>query len=43
MVCVSELGEVLALSLRDGTFREGRLLFPGLEPEDVKPLSGPAH
>ena len=36
---VSELGEVLALALRDASFREGRLLFGDQQPEDVVPLS----
>ena len=33
------LGEVLALALRDAEYREGRLLFAGQRPEDVRPLS----
>ncbi len=38
---VSELGEVLALTLRGATFREGRLLFGDEKnPRDVMPLSG---
>jgi ATP-dependent Lon protease len=37
---VSELGEVLALTLRGATFREGRLLFGDEKnPRDVMPLS----
>ena len=41
---VAELGEVLALALRGGSFREGRLLFGDQQPEDVPPLSsGMAH
>ncbi|MDY7093031.1 MAG: endopeptidase La [Acidobacteriota bacterium] len=36
---VEELGEVLALTLRDASFREGRLLFGDDRPEDVVPLS----
>ncbi len=36
---VGELGEVLALALRDASFREGRLLFGDQRPEDVAPLS----
>jgi ATP-dependent Lon protease len=37
---VSELGEVLALTLRGATFREGRLLFGDEKnPRDVVPLS----
>ena len=35
----SELGEVLAVALRDATFREGRLLFKGDDPEKVSRLS----
>ena len=38
---VSELGEVLALTLRGATFREGRLLFGDEKnPREVMPLSG---
>jgi ATP-dependent Lon protease len=37
---VSELGEVLALTLRGGRFHEGRLLFGEQRPEEVRPLSG---
>jgi ATP-dependent Lon protease len=42
---VGELGEVLALTLRDSSYREGRLLFGDQRPEDVVPLSasGLAH
>jgi ATP-dependent Lon protease len=36
---VEELGEVLALTLRNATFSDGRLLFAGDKPEDVVPLS----
>ena len=36
---VGELGEVLALALRDASFRDGRLLFGDQRPEDVVPLS----
>jgi hypothetical protein len=37
---VHELGEVLALTLRGATFREGRLLFGDEKnPRDVIPLS----
>jgi ATP-dependent Lon protease len=36
---VSELGEVLALTLRGASFREGRLLFGEESPRDVAPLS----
>ena len=39
VVTVTELGEVLALALRDASYSEGRLLFPDLRPEDVAPLS----
>ncbi len=38
-VAVRELGEVLALALRDATYRDGRLLFGDQTPEDVAPLS----
>jgi ATP-dependent Lon protease len=34
-----ELGEVLALTLRGASFREGRLLFGEESPRDVQPLS----
>jgi ATP-dependent Lon protease len=41
---VSELGEVLALTLRGATFREGRLLFGDEKnPRDVVPLSAFRH
>jgi len=36
---VGELGEVLALALRDASYREGRLLFGDERPEDVVPLT----
>jgi ATP-dependent Lon protease len=36
---VRELGEVLALTLRGSSFRDGRLLFGDQRPEDVVPLS----
>ena len=36
---VSELGEVLALTLRGASFKEGRLLFGDDNPRDVAPLS----
>ena len=36
---VQELGEVLALTLRGASFREGRLLFGNESPRDVQPLS----
>ena len=38
---VNELGEVLAITLRGSSFREGRLLFGDQRPEDVVPLSPP--
>ncbi len=37
---VEELGEVLALTLRGASFREGRLLFGEEKPGDVAPLAG---
>ncbi|HLS47882.1 MAG TPA: endopeptidase La [Gemmatimonadales bacterium] len=36
---VEELGEVLALTLRGASFREGRLLFGDESPRDVAPLA----
>ena len=36
---VQELGEVLALTLRGASFREGRLLFGDENPRDVTPLA----
>ncbi len=36
---VSELGEVLALTLKDARYQEGRLLFTGDDPAEVAPLS----
>ncbi|MCP3956640.1 MAG: endopeptidase La [bacterium] len=36
---VKELGEVLAVSLCDASFRDGRLLFGDQRPEDVAPLT----
>ncbi len=36
---VVHLGEVLALALRDASYRDGRLLFDDQQPEDVVPLS----
>ena len=39
VVTAAELGEVLAFTLRGGSFREGRLLFGEQRPEDVAPLS----
>ena len=43
VVFVSDLAEVLALALRDASIREGRLLFPGLSPDDVAPLTDRLH
>jgi ATP-dependent Lon protease len=40
---VGELGEVLALTLRGATFKEGRLLFGDENPRDVVPLSHFQH
>jgi ATP-dependent Lon protease len=40
---VQELGEVLALTLRGATFREGRLLFGDENPRDVSPLATAYH
>ena len=40
---VSELGEVLALTLRGASFREGRLLFGEEKPGDVAPLAAYHH
>ncbi len=40
VVTVRELGEALALALRDARYQEGRLLFGDEKPEDVLPLSG---
>ena len=40
---VQELGEVLALTLRGATFKEGRLLFGDENPRDVAPLSHFQH
>ncbi|MCU0620131.1 MAG: endopeptidase La [Gemmatimonadales bacterium] len=37
---VEELGEVLALTLRGASFKEGRLLFGDENPRDVSPLAG---
>ncbi len=36
---VTSLGEVLALTLRGASFREGRLLFGNENPQDVAPLA----
>ena len=41
VVTASELGEVLAFTLRGGSFREGRLLFGEQRPDEVAPLSSP--
>jgi ATP-dependent Lon protease len=41
VIPVGELGEVLAVTLRGSSFREGRLLFGDQRPEDVVPLSPP--
>ena len=40
---VQELGEVLALTLRGASFREGRLLFGDENPRDVTPLAAGYH
>ena len=40
---VDDLGEVLALTLRGASFREGRLLFGDENPRDVVPLSQFQH
>ncbi len=40
---VEELGEVLALTLRGASFREGRLLFGDENPKDVSPLAQAMH
>ena len=40
---VEELGEVLALTLRGASFREGRLLFGDEKPGDVVPLAAYHH
>ena len=41
---VREIGEVLAITLRGASFKEGKLLFGGMNPADVAPLDGPfAH
>ena len=40
---VHELGEVLALTLRGATYKEGRLLFGDENPRDVTPLSHFQH
>jgi ATP-dependent Lon protease len=42
VLLVAELGEVLATTLRDASFREGRLLFGDDRPEDVVPLTPPS-
>ncbi len=38
---VQDLGEVLALTLRGASYREGRLLFGDENPRDVQPLGYP--
>ena len=38
-----ELGEVLALALRDASFEDGRLIFKGDDPQTVKPLGEQYH
>jgi len=43
VVPVGELGEVLALALRNASYRKGRLLFGDQRPEDVVPLSTTSH
>ncbi len=43
VVFVTDLAEVLALALRDASIREGRLLFPGISPDDVAPLTDRLH
>ena len=40
---MEELGEVLALTLRGASFREGRLLFGDENPRDVSPLASFHH
>jgi ATP-dependent Lon protease len=40
---VTELGEVLALTLRGASYKEGRLLFGDDNPRDVMPLSAGFH
>ena len=41
---VHDIGEALALTLRGASFKEGKLLFGGMNPADVAPLDGPfAH
>ena len=40
---VEELGEVLALTLKDATYRDGRLLFRGDNPAQIIPLSDDLH
>jgi ATP-dependent Lon protease len=39
----NELGEVLAVALRDASFAEGRLLFAGDDPATIQPLSRSFH
>jgi ATP-dependent Lon protease len=40
---VQELGEVLAVTLRGASFREGKLLFGDENPRDVAPLTAGFH
>jgi ATP-dependent Lon protease len=40
---VQELGEVLAVTLRGASFKEGKLLFGDENPRDVAPLSVGFH
>ena len=40
---VSDLGDVLARTLRGASYREGRLLFGDEKPEGVSPLQTPMH
>ena len=39
VIPVKELGEVLAVALRDASYQKGRLLFGDQRPEDVAPLT----
>ena len=43
VVPAQELGEVLALALRNASYRKGRLLFGDERPEDVVPLTTTSH
>jgi hypothetical protein len=40
---VDNLGEVLALTLRNASFKEGKLLFGDENPRDVVPLAQFQH